>query len=134
MKLQHLFERIFRTISLRRGFRNKIPPDLMENRGGKWWNLEKLPNRLSLRLQPQGVGRHANLLSQILSGAIEGREFIKVLPEKLEWLWILIWSFNGASLSWFFLELTSSYKHMLIKWTSDDFQHFRNSRFFILGQ
>lgn len=110
----------FQTISLSEVLANKIPPDLMENRVVLVGAVGESLNDFFLTPYSDptpGVVLHANLLSQILSGAIEGREFIKVLPEKLEWLWILIWSFNGASLSWFFLELTRSHKHIFIKWT-----------------
>ncbi|BAY13407.1 CHASE2 domain-containing protein [Calothrix sp. NIES-2098] len=39
-----------------------------------------------------GVAIHANLISQILSSALEGRPQIKTLSEPIEWLWILVWS------------------------------------------
>jgi adenylate cyclase len=47
-----------------------------------------------------GVAIHADLVSQILSAALEGRPQIRVWSEPLEWLWILGWSVVGATLSW----------------------------------
>ncbi|MDZ7958808.1 MAG: adenylate/guanylate cyclase domain-containing protein [Aulosira sp. DedQUE10] len=47
-----------------------------------------------------GVAIHANLISQILSSALEDRPQIKTLSEPIEWLWILFWSIAGATLCW----------------------------------
>ena len=47
-----------------------------------------------------GVIIHANISSQILAAALEGRPLLKVMPEKLEWLWILSWSLIGGIVSW----------------------------------
>ncbi|MGK7922695.1 MAG: CHASE2 domain-containing protein [Trichodesmium sp.] len=47
-----------------------------------------------------GVELHANFLSQILSAALDGRNNIKVVPEPLEWLWIILVSWIGANLTW----------------------------------
>ncbi|MEB3339522.1 CHASE2 domain-containing protein [Okeania sp.] len=47
-----------------------------------------------------GVELQANFLSQILSAALDGRTNIKVLPEPLEWLVIIIFSWVGANLNW----------------------------------
>lgn len=50
--------------------------------------------------QIPGVELQAHFLSQILSAALDGREGIKVWPEAAELLWILLWSWAGASVSW----------------------------------
>jgi adenylate cyclase len=47
-----------------------------------------------------GVVVHANLVSQILSAALDGRPLIQTASEPMEWLWILLWSGVGAILSW----------------------------------
>ena len=52
----------------------------------------------SLKRTP-GVVIHANLISQILSAAIDGRPLIQVWSEPLEWLWIFFWSGCGATLA-----------------------------------
>lgn len=50
--------------------------------------------------QTSGVETHANLSSQIISAALEGRSLLKVWAEPWEWLWILGWATVGATLSW----------------------------------
>lgn len=50
--------------------------------------------------QIPGVELQAHFLSQILSAAIDGRGGINVLPEAAELLWILVWSWAGANVSW----------------------------------
>ncbi len=52
----------------------------------------------SLNLTP-GVVVHANLTSQIISAALDGRPMIKVWSDAQEWLWILLWSAIGAGFS-----------------------------------
>lgn len=47
-----------------------------------------------------GVIIHANLVSQILSAALDNRPLIQTASEPMEWLWILLWSGVGATLSW----------------------------------
>lgn len=47
-----------------------------------------------------GVEIQANLTSQIISAAIEGRAGIKTWPDPLEYGWIIFWSYVGASLAW----------------------------------
>jgi adenylate cyclase len=47
-----------------------------------------------------GVIIHANLISQIVSAALDNRPFIQTTSEPMEWLWILLWSGVGATLSW----------------------------------
>jgi|GEM_PF-496786 len=47
-----------------------------------------------------GVTIHANIISQLLSAALEGRPLLRVLPEVAEWLWILLWTGLGAALAW----------------------------------
>ena len=47
-----------------------------------------------------GVVIHADLVSQILSAALQGRSNITVWFKPWEWLWIFGWSVAGATLSW----------------------------------
>ncbi|HLO87109.1 MAG TPA: adenylate/guanylate cyclase domain-containing protein [Nostocaceae cyanobacterium] len=47
-----------------------------------------------------GVIIHANLISQILSAAIDNRPMLQVWHKSGEWLWILAWSTVGATLGW----------------------------------
>ena len=50
-----------------------------------------------------GLVVHANITSQILSAALDGRSFVKVGSEPLEGLWVLFWSFVGSWVSWLWL-------------------------------
>lgn len=50
--------------------------------------------------QIPGVELQAHFLSQILSAAIDGRGGINVSSEAAELLWILLWSWAGANVSW----------------------------------
>lgn len=47
-----------------------------------------------------GVEFHANLISQIIGAAKDGRTLINVWTDPLEWLWILTWAGVGAGISW----------------------------------
>ncbi|AFZ57779.1 CHASE2 domain-containing protein [Anabaena cylindrica] len=55
---------------------------------------------LSLPKPMSGVEIHANLTSQIISAAIEERSLFRTWSEPVEWLWILLWSGVGATLTW----------------------------------
>ena len=47
-----------------------------------------------------GVELHAHIISQILSSALDNRASLRVWPEGLEYIWIIMWSLVGATLSW----------------------------------
>jgi adenylate cyclase len=47
-----------------------------------------------------GVEIMANLTSQILSGALQGRSTLRVWSEPMEWFWVLVWATVGTTLSW----------------------------------
>ncbi|KAM3102311.1 CHASE2 domain-containing protein [Phormidesmis sp. 146-12] len=49
-----------------------------------------------------GVVLHANIVSQLLSAALEGRPLIRPWSEPLEGIWILVWTGVGALISWRF--------------------------------
>ncbi|MDJ0555800.1 MAG: CHASE2 domain-containing protein [Microcoleaceae cyanobacterium MO_207.B10] len=51
-----------------------------------------------------GVVVHANIVSQILSAAIEGRVLLRVANKYLEWIWMGMWSFLGGVFTWWILE------------------------------
>ena len=46
-----------------------------------------------------GVFIHANLASQLLSEALEGRSPIQTVSEPWEWIWIFVWTFFSVSIS-----------------------------------
>jgi diguanylate cyclase (GGDEF)-like protein len=43
-----------------------------------------------------GIVIQANLTSQIISAALDGRPMIRVWSKQQKWLWIILWSFIGA--------------------------------------
>lgn len=109
----------FRTVSITDVLENRIPSDLVRDRlvliGSTAQSLndhfftpyiaENFPpwSFRSPKRMP-GVVIHANLTSQVLSAALEGRPLIKGWPEPVEWLWILSWSFVGATVRWMWLQ------------------------------
>lgn len=47
-----------------------------------------------------GIELHADLASQILSAALDGRQLLWGVPEPIEWLWVFLWSSVGTALGW----------------------------------
>ncbi|MGK7953768.1 MAG: CHASE2 domain-containing protein, partial [Crocosphaera sp.] len=47
-----------------------------------------------------GIAIHANIASQLLSSALEGRPLIRVWPDVMEWLGILTMALIGTGISW----------------------------------
>jgi CHASE2 domain-containing sensor protein len=108
----------FQTISLADVLQNRIPPDLIRDASGtdrprrivligtiaeSLNDLFYTPYSSDLFRTPKrmpGVVIHANLISQLVSAALDGRPLIRVWSEPQEWLWIFAWSFIGAALSW----------------------------------
>ena len=100
----------FHTASLSDVLSGKVPPDFVRSRvvliGSTAPSLKDFQQNAyssGLFAPPQpipGVELQAHFLSQILSAALDGRGGIKVWPEAAEWLWILLWSWAGASVSW----------------------------------
>jgi adenylate cyclase len=108
----------FQTISLTDVLDNRIPANLMGDRsstaspgrivliGAIAPSLNDLfytPYSSSLFRTPKrtpGVVIHANLISQLLSAALESRPLMRVWTKPQEWLWILAWSLIGATLTW----------------------------------
>ena len=63
-----------------------------------------------LQKQPQmpGVVIHANIASQMISAALDGRPLLRAWSHPVEWGWIMVWSLLGASGSWKLLHVTQS--------------------------
>ncbi len=97
----------FPSISMTDVLENRIPPDLMRNRavliGSTAESLKDVfqtPYSSTLFRSPAltpGAVIHANITSQILSAALQGRPMLRTPTKTLNWLWILAWSFIGAS-------------------------------------
>ena len=60
-----------------------------------------------------GVFIHANLVSQILSAALDGRTAIEVVSEPGEWLWVFAWTSAASGISFFVLSSSSVDKNSL---------------------
>lgn len=98
-------EESFYRVSIIDVLEGNIPPDLMRDRivlvGSTAQSLNDLfatpyssnPDRSQ---SLPGVFIHANLASQILSAALDGRKSIEVFSEPLEWLSIVVWTGIGA--------------------------------------
>lgn len=100
----------FRTVSMSDVLSGKVPADFFRSRvvsiGSTATSLKDFHHNAyshSLFAPPQqisGVELQAHFLSQILSAALDGRAGIKVWPDAAELLWILAWSWVGATVSW----------------------------------
>lgn len=115
----------FQTIGVMDVLENRIPPDLIRDRIVLIGNIAESHKDLfytpvgSYLLKPPvrmpGVVIHANLVSQILSSAIDGRQLIHTLPEWAEWIWIIGWIAIGAVLSWQQRQTTGGTTLLLLK-------------------
>ncbi|MEB3210754.1 MAG: CHASE2 domain-containing protein [Leptolyngbyaceae bacterium] len=99
----------FKTISFSDVLNGEIPVGLMNDRivliGSSAKSLQDyfstpLSGRYQIDRRMPGVKLHAHFISQIISAAVDGRTLIHVWPEPVEWIWIIVWSVAGASLSW----------------------------------
>lgn len=102
--------RHFSTVSLTDVLKDRLPANWGRDRiiliggvGESFPDLHFTPyssSRLSLPVRMAGVEIHAELASQIISSALEGRTLIKSWAEPFDWLWIMLWSTIGSFLSW----------------------------------
>ena len=116
----------FLTVSLTDVLENRLPDDLFRERivliGSTAHSLNdlfRIPYSSSLfsspRLSP-GVIIHANLASQIVSAAKDGRPLIKTRRQLLEWLRVICWSFGGAVGTGLLLQTKASKEDLSLKW------------------
>ncbi len=92
----------------------EIPPELIADRiviigsivesANEFFNTPYTHNILSSPSRSTSLIIHANLTSQIISAAKDGRSLLKVWSDPIEWLWVLIWALIGATGRWFLLE------------------------------
>ena len=98
----------FLSISMKDVLENRIPPELMRERivliGAIAPSLNDLfqtpytSKLFTASVLTPGVVIHANLTSQILSAALEGRPMLRASSKMLNWLWIFFWSGCSAIL------------------------------------
>lgn len=103
-------ETSFLSIPLRQVLQGQVPPEQLRNRvvlmgnvlasvkdtfrtpyNSQWFDSGKLMH---------GVALHANIVSQIISAAVDDRSLLRVWSEPLEWLWIVVWTGVGAVMGW----------------------------------
>jgi adenylate cyclase len=95
----------FKTVSLTKVLDNTYPKGLFEDRivliGSAAESLRDY--FLSPYGKMPGVFVHANLVSQLVNGALDGRPFLQIYPKWMEGLWVLFCSLVGATGIWYFL-------------------------------
>lgn len=100
----------FRTVPIRDVLAGKVSPDVFRDRivliGSTAVSLKDFSDTpytgglIGSRPPMSAVEVHANFISQLLSLALNERPLIQVWHEPVEKLWIVVWSWIGASLSW----------------------------------
>ena len=100
----------FETVSLGDVLNDRIPPDWAKDRiiligavGESFKDRFYVPYSGGLLEIPEsmaGVEIHANLTSQIISAALDGRPLMRTWPEWVELLWIGAWAAAGALIVW----------------------------------
>lgn len=100
----------FVRVSMTEILSNQVPPNWARDRvvligttadSVKDFFLTPYSSNLSQFPEPMaGVVLHANIASQLLSAALEGRPLLRVWPAWGEWLWITTWASLGAVLGW----------------------------------
>jgi adenylate cyclase len=97
----------FSSISINNVLRGDIPANLMQERIVLIGSISEsaserfyTPYTTDVNTAWFGVQIHANIASQILSAALDGKQILKGIPEPLEWLWIFWWSYIGAAIGW----------------------------------
>ncbi len=100
----------FHTIGMMDVLNNRILPEqvrdrivLIGNIAESYKDLFYTPYSSTLLSPPErmpGVAIHANVVSEILSSAMNGRQPIRTLPDWAEWLWIFGWTAIAAIISW----------------------------------
>ena len=97
----------FDRVSILDVLNDEIPPDFLQDKlvliGSTAPSLNDLFPTPYSEAQSEylpGVFIHANLASQILSEALDGRSSIKTISDPLECLWVLVWTYGGSIFTW----------------------------------
>lgn len=104
--------KLFKTVPLRQVLSGEVEGEVFRDRivligstGRSFKDYFYVPHSSDLLSLPDpmaGVEIHANITSQIISAALEGRPLIRSWPEAIEGLWIFVWATLGAALTWQF--------------------------------
>lgn len=105
----------FQVLSLTDALAGRIPEGLLRDRlvligsiaesTNDFFPVPYSSSQASQYVDMPGVLIHANLASQIISAALDARPLIQVLPEPLEWVWVLMWSAISTFTSWHILQI-----------------------------
>lgn len=97
----------FATVSLGDVFENRIPSDWGKDKiiligfvGESFQDVHLTPYTNSPDQRMPGVEIHAHIISQILDSAKGDRTLIKTWNDTKENLWIIFWTFLGATITW----------------------------------
>ncbi len=100
----------FRSVLMSDVLADKVSPDVMRDRivvigskassSGDLFYTPYSGGLIDAAKPFYGVELHANFTSQIVSAALDGRPLINVWPDPVEGIWIVVWSWLGASISW----------------------------------
>ncbi len=111
------FPEQFDTVTLRDLLNAKVAPELIRDRIvligttaksiNDFFNVGYISNFQADGERMAGVIIHANLISQILSAALDGRTLIRVWSSSTEWLWVFCWSFVSTGATWQLLQFKS---------------------------
>ncbi|MEQ9553199.1 MAG: adenylate/guanylate cyclase domain-containing protein [Coleofasciculus sp. G3-WIS-01] len=101
----------FEVVSLKDVLNHRLPPDWGRDRiiligvvGDSFPDFFTTPYSSGLfsGVKPMaGVEVHANLTSQIISAAMDGRPLMRTVSDVAEGVWIFLWAGIGAVLTWF---------------------------------
>ncbi|MEQ8972905.1 MAG: adenylate/guanylate cyclase domain-containing protein [Coleofasciculus sp. C1-SOL-03] len=118
--------RTFPRVSLTEVLEDRIPPDLMRDRlvliGATATSLNDFfytpysGDTIATQERTPGIEVQANMISQLLSSALEGRSGLKTWSEPIEGIWIFLWSLTGATLCWVLRDAEGLTK-LLPRWT-----------------
>jgi adenylate cyclase len=116
----------FSRVSLTEVLEDRIPPDLMRDRlvliGATATSLNDFfytpysGDTIATQERTPGIEVQANMISQLLSSALEGRSGLKTWSEPIEGIWIFLWSLTGATLCWVLRDAEGLTK-LLPRWT-----------------
>ncbi|MBD2356060.1 CHASE2 domain-containing protein [Tolypothrix sp. FACHB-123] len=111
------FPERFDTVTLRDILNDSVSPELVRDRiiligtiaksTNDFFNVGYSSNFQVDGERMAGVIIHANLISQILSAALDRRTLIRVWSFSAEWLWVLCWSFVSTGATWKLLQVKS---------------------------
>ena len=99
----------FQTISFTDVLQNRLPDDFVRNKvvfvGSTAESVKDLfltpysADGFGPAEWTPGIFIHANITSQVLSAALDGRPLLYGLPDSLKWIWIVFWASTGVLIS-----------------------------------